>query len=479
MPFRLPSLSPVTWVTAEKITQQALWLVLFAILAPILGPRPYGVFSIVMVFVGFCEFVLGDGMAEVMVTIPEFEQPHAATVNLAGGMTALGLGLALAGLAPAIGAIFHDGDITRLMWALAPLPLLSLLSAAPIASLQRGMLFKRLALRTIASLAIGGAAGIALALAGAGVWALALQVVVQRFAEVVIAWLSVPLRFQFAWSGRHFRDLRPVGSNVLAARVMMFASGQVPRLILGYVLGPTQVGFFTLANRFLDVIIYTMVLPRVAVGRIELRTLRAGTAEFERRFARMLQDVALVAFPLLLGAATVMPDLYHLWLDQRWLGGVVPAQLILLSGVPLTIFYCADAAFLGARLSALFKWTATLQAVTTAVTVLCGAPFGLDPACAALAVRPWLLLPLYLSLLRRRCRLAGAAFLTAPLRSLAGAALMAAILRLPFWHLPWIDARLNFVALIAVGALCYGTFQYGFARGQLRAFLADLVLHRS
>ena len=41
-------MSPSLWVTVEKFSQQAVWLVLFAILAPILGPRPYGLFAIVL-----------------------------------------------------------------------------------------------------------------------------------------------------------------------------------------------------------------------------------------------------------------------------------------------------------------------------------------------------------------------------------------------------------------------------------------------
>jgi len=475
---RLLSFSPVTWVTVEKLIQQVLWLVLFAILAPILGPRPYGVFSIVMVFVGFCDFVLSEGVIEVFVTMTEFEQPHAATANLVAGATAFGLSLVLACLAPGIGSLFHDGDITRLMWALAPLPMLSLLSAAPIAVLRRGMLFKRLALRSIVSLVVGGVAGIALALAGAGVWALALQVLVQRVVEVVIAWLSVHIQFRFGWSDRHFREMLPVGINVLAARVMIFASGQLPRLILGYVLGPTQVGLFTLANRFLDIIVYTMVFPRTAVGRIELRSLPAGSREFERRFASMTQDVALVSFPILLGAATLMPELYRLWLDQRWLAGVVPAQLVLLSGVPLVLFYCIDAALLGAKMSAVFKRMSTVQAVVMAVTVLCAAPFGLDLTCLALAGRPWVLLPLYLSVLRRRCGVPARKFLLPPLHSLGGALVMAAILHLPFWQMPWFDQKLNFVVLVGVGMVCYGLFCYGFARSQTRAALAGLFLPR-
>src|SRR5262245_39986890 len=111
MALRLSSLSSVSWVTVERITQQVLWLPLFSILAPILGPGPYGEFSIVMVFIGVCELVLGDGMVEVLVTLIEFEQPHVATANLLAGLAAAGLGLLLCGLALVIGALFENDDI--------------------------------------------------------------------------------------------------------------------------------------------------------------------------------------------------------------------------------------------------------------------------------------------------------------------------------------------------------------------------------
>jgi O-antigen/teichoic acid export membrane protein len=65
---RLPTLSPVAWTAVERVTQQILWLVLFAILAPILGPRPYGLFAIGSVFVGFCEIALMEGAIEALVS---------------------------------------------------------------------------------------------------------------------------------------------------------------------------------------------------------------------------------------------------------------------------------------------------------------------------------------------------------------------------------------------------------------------------
>jgi PST family polysaccharide transporter len=475
MPLRLASLSSVSWVTVEKIAQQTLWLALFTILAPILGPGPYGEFSIVMVFIGFCELVLGDGMVEVLVTLVDFQQPHAATTNLIAGLAALGLAAALCALAPGIGALFGSEDIQLLMSALAPLPLLSFLSAAPIATLRRGMQFRLLALRSVASLALGGVAGIALALQGAGVWALAAQVIVQRLAETIIAWASAPLRFECGWSRRHFDEMRPIAVNVFTARVMMYATGQTPRLVLGFVLGAAEVGLFALANRFLDMIMFTMVFPRIAVARIELRTLRSGGPEFAKSFAAMVRDVALIGAPLLFGGAAVMPELYRIWLDPSWLDGVAPAQLLLLGGPPLALVYCYDAAFLAARLPSAFSRTSAIQAATTVATVAATAPFGLNAVCLGLLLRSWAVLPLYALWLSRKCGIDAASYLALPLRLLAGATLMAAALYLPVWRPEGIDERFAFVGLILVGALCYGAFCYGFARRELRAFLAEFV----
>jgi O-antigen/teichoic acid export membrane protein len=478
MAFRPRSLSPTAWVTAEKLTQQVLWAILFAILAPILGPGPYGVFSIVMVFVGFCDYVLSDGAVEALVTADELDTSHMATANLATGVLALLVSLVLFLLGPVVAFAFHDSQLQWLVWSLLPLPVLSLTASVPIAILRRSLQYKQLAIRSIAGLAIGGLFGIVLALAGAGVWALALQVLVQRLAEVVIVWWSMPQGFRLGWSAVCFREMRSVCANVFAARVMTFAGGQVPRLIVGYALGPTTLGFYVLATRFQEIIVTTTVFPRVVVGRIELRGLRPGSPEFRRRFESMAQNCALLAFPAMLGAAAMIPDLFHIWLDQRWLDGAVAAQLVIISGLPLVFTYCLDSAFLAAKQSSFFKIMATAQTVTLLITVLCTVPFGLNVMCLALAIRPWLLLPFFLSSFRRRCDMPASDVLTLPLRSLAGAMIMTAILSLPFLHIAWLGEKLNFALLVLVGVAVYGAFMYQVSRAQLTAALGSLFAHR-
>jgi PST family polysaccharide transporter len=375
--------------------------------------------------------------------------------------------------------VFDDQDIKFLMWALTPLPVMAALSATPVAVLRRSQLYKQLAVRSIAGLMIGGIIGIVAGLLGAGVWALALQVLTQRAAEFVIGWIAVPARLAFTWSARHFHEMRPVAANVFVARIMTFAGGQLPRIILGYTVGPTELGLYTLANRFLDVIVNTVIVPRALVGRIELRESEPGSPEFERTFSKMAQNISLLTFPILVGAASLTPDLFGIWLDQRWQAGVIPTQLMLLSGLPAVFLYCIDAALLAANLSSMFKWSAMIQTFSIIGVMLCASPFGLDVTCLMLAVRAWALLPFFFWWVQRACHLPVYGFVRQPVRALAGAIAMGVLLNLPVLRLPFVGQKFEFAFLIVVGVIFYGVFLFGFARSQLKSLVGGLVFHRS
>lgn len=478
---RLPAVSPVVWLTSERVTQQALSLILFAVLAPILGPRPYGVFALVMVFVGFCEAILLDGAVEALVTVDDLHHLHTTAANLTNGLMALVFGLLMFALAPAIAVTLHDAEIRNVMWALASMPVLSTLSAVPIAVLRRSLKFRQLAIRSILELTIGGVFGIALAVAGAGVWALVLQVLAQRIAELVIAWIAVPVRFAVTWSAPHFDELRPVALNVFGARIMGMVNAQLPRLVLGFTLGPTDVGLFALGSRFNDIIVNTMALPRTAVGRIELRAAKIGSAEFQGDFAKMVQNASILSFPFFLGTAALAPSLFHLWLNQQWQAGIVPAQLIVLGGVPMVLFYSFDAALLAGNLSSIVRRIASLQFVTVAATVLCAAPLGLTATCLALAARSWLLLPVVFMIFRRATNIPHRSALLPSMRALIGAVIMAGLLSLPFPHPAWMNGALEFALHVIAGIVFYFSYLFFFARADLAPIsqAPDLLRRRS
>lgn len=482
MGFRLPAFSPVAWLTAERLVQQVMWLGLFVVLAPILGPQPYGQFSIVMVFVGICELLLLEGATEALVSVKELDSLHSSTVNASNLLLALVATAVMAAFAPLLAAFYQDPELKRLLWALCPLPILSSLTSTPLAVLRRSLLYRQMAIRSILGLTIGGVFGIVLALMGAGAWALALQVLAQRATEFIVLSIAVPKHNGFKWSRPHFNELRPVAQDVVMARAMSVIGGQLPRLIIGYVLGSATLGLFTLATRFLEISVQISIVPRTSIGRVNLRHFAPGSPAFEVTFVEMLQDACLLLFPLLMGAIALTPLLFRVWLDQRWQDAILPTQLILLSGMPLVLSYSGDSTFLGANQSTLFARTTTIQSLTICAVTLAAVPFGLDITCLALAIRAWLLMPMPVYLLWKKCHLRVRDIFIPIARALVASLLMAALVAVAahFLHVKALRPAITLGSLVVWGVLVYFGYLYLFSRRQMKSLFGSIfLLYRS
>ena len=97
-------MSATFYVTLEKVFQQAVWFLLFLILAPVLGPKPYGQFALAMVFIGFCEIVMLEAATEALLGMESLEHRHLGTLNLVGLSVAAVIGGFLFWPAPSLGA---------------------------------------------------------------------------------------------------------------------------------------------------------------------------------------------------------------------------------------------------------------------------------------------------------------------------------------------------------------------------------------
>ena len=401
----LRKLPPTLWVTAEKIFAQLFWLVIFAVQAPILGPYAFGLVTIVMVFIGFWEAVPGVATISALISIRNIDHLHFSTVTTTCALFCLVFGAVVFGFAEPLARAFGDAKLAAIMRAMAVLPLIHAFSIAPTAAAERELRFQSIALRTMASLLAGGGVGLVLTLTGVGVWALVWQALVQRIVAVVVLWLAVPIPFRFAISRRHFRELIGFVLPVMFARTMGWASGQIPRLILGLYLGTTELGLFSLATRLNDIATSVSIVPKTLVARVNLRRFATNPEALGKAVHRVFLYISSLSFPIFVGGAAVAPTLFHCWLDPRWYGAVIPTQFMLLMGAPFATFYVTTAVLLALNRQNLEAAICAIQSVGVVVAVAASARFGLVTAAAVLAAAPLAMLPLPILVMHRQCDL--------------------------------------------------------------------------
>ncbi len=465
-------LSPTSWLTTKTVFSQVFALLLFAIQAPLLGPRAFGLISIVMIFVGFCEYVPGEAAAESLLSIREIDERHFSSMTTANVLLSLLIGIGVFAGANRIAGWFGDPEAARVLRWMAILPTISAFAVAPTAATKRDMQFQPLALRSMGSLLVGGLVGLVLTLTGAGVWALVWQAIVTRLVAAIVLWRVVPLKFSMAISRRHFGDLVQFAAPTMASKFLTWSSQQVPRLMLGLYWGAVDLGLFSLASRLGDLLMEVAVVPRYAVARIELRNFAKDHAGLDAAMRRILALLAAFCFPLCVGGAVVVPTLFHVWLDPRWVGAIVPSQCMLLACMPLVTQYMGGAALLAMNFQKLEAIVSIAQAITTVAVVAAGAPFGLVAASVGIAARPFILLPLSAGLLQRYCGIPSSTIFRPQWPALAASLAMGAsvwLLRLALGSV--VTDAVALPILVIAGAAVYGLL----AKLMMPAVVAQLV----
>jgi PST family polysaccharide transporter len=444
------------WVTIERVFGQVFGLLLFGVQAPLLGPHAFGLLATVMVFVGFWEAVPGAAAIDALISIREIDRRHFSAVTLLAALVGALLGAGLWALSTPLAVALGDMNFVPIMRAMAVLPLIQALTIAPMAAAQREMRFKSLTIRTVISLIAGGGVGLVAALAGAGVWALVWQSLVQRSVATIVLWVAVPTLISRSVSWRHIGDVAQFALPNMLSRVMSWASGQIPRLILSLFLGPTKLGVFTLATRLNDIVTQVAIGPKATVARVDLRQFAQNQDSLAPSLRGVFLHIGLLTFPLCIGGAAIMHPLITTWLDPRWREAVLPCQLMLLSGIPMVSIYVSASLLLAFNRQVSEAVICTGQSVATIIGVWIAAPYGVSASVAAIMGVAMATFPFVVVVMWRGCgvRLRDILAPQAP-PLLAALAMGAAILLSRPWLEANLDGKLALLSEFVLGGLVY------------------------
>jgi O-antigen/teichoic acid export membrane protein len=452
-------MSPASWISAQNLLAQIIGIALFAVQAPLLGPRAFGLMALVMVFIGFCDTVLQIAATDALISVRNIEDEHYATMTTASAAFAAAIGIGVFVFAHSIAMLFNEPNLEAMLRWMALLPLVSVLASAPSAASRRELNFRPLVIRELASMMVGGIVGMTLALLHCGVRALVVQTIVQRVLNVSILWRLVAVPFRLGFSAAHFREMWRYAGPMMLSQMMSWSAVQIPRFLLGLYLGATDLGIFSLASRFNDIVVQLTVAPAYVVARIRMREFIMDRSGFDSAVRRLLQQMAFLCFPLCIGGAVAMPVLIGAWLDPRWASGVVASQLMFLGAMPYVSHYALSAALLATNKQSQIAVNSTFQSITTAAVIPIFAPLGLTAATAAIALRPLASASIPALLVRRHCGISIKMVLRAQAPIVGAAMLMGVVV----WLLrnllvSHISGALLLPLLIAAGASSYAVF---------------------
>jgi len=450
------------------VGRQVAQLVFALVLARLLGPAGFGVVSAATVFVTLSMLLLDQGLSAALVQRPTLSAQApgaAATVNV---MMAAVLGVLSWVGAPALAAFFHSPPLTGLVRVLGVGLVLKALAITPRAMLSRRLDMRSIASADVTGAVIGATAGLVAAIAGAGYWALAVQVIVLDVVVAVMLLRATPgVRFNLRVS--LVRPLLPFSSQVFATNGVAYLSRNIDNAAVGHVLGPAALAQYGMAYRVL-------VIPVQMIGQTVNRVMfpalsRMATdrARLADTLVRATEVLALAALPAMTLVACASKELVVIVLGPSWAPTAPIVAVLALAGARETVYYITPSLMKAtghASMNLRFELASTAVQVTGIIIGLRHGAFGVacGYAIAGLVLTPVLmLLQRRLSGVRLKDQLAAVA--PAVNSSVWGGAAYLLVGRTD-WS-PLVTVTTGSLAFVAVAALVLGLLHRPAARRAL------------
>lgn len=361
----------VTWAYTMNWGENGFTALFTFVLASILGPRDFGIVSMAGIYIAFLQMFMDQGLAAALIQRKELDREHLDSVfwvNMVLGLVLVALSLAFSGWWARVN---HLPELSLVIGVLSLAIPIEGLTIVQKAILQREMDFRSLAIRSNASVLIGGVIGLSMAFKGFGVWALVGQRLSQDVAAVVLLWGLSHWRPNRHFSLRGISDLLGFSTASFVNKMGDFLNSQCDALLMGLFFGPVAVGLYRLAHRLMYMVLDGATSSLQAVSFPQFSRFQDQPEELRQSVLSCIRISATVTLPAMAGLAAVS-NLLIAAVGPNWGPAADALKILCLLGVALMF-----AKFTGPLLQALSRphhlaaLTWTVNALGIGIMLLC------------------------------------------------------------------------------------------------------------
>ena len=327
----------VFWSFIEKFGSQLILLISQIVLARILEPKDFGLLGMLAIFIAVSQAFIDSGFDNALIQKKEVNQIDYSTVFYFNITIGFVLYLILFFAAPFIADFFNQPVLIDLTRAVCIVLAVNSFGLIQFVKFKIEMNFKAIAQVVVIANLLSAFVGIAMALMGFGVWALAGQIIGIYFFRTVFFWIKSSWRPSFIFSYQSFKQLFSFGSKLLLSGIINQTFENIYLLVIGRIFSASALGFYTQAKKLQEVPVTTLAqvvgnvtFPAFSKIQDENEKLRVG-------FRKLIKLLVFINFPLMLGLAVVAEPLLVLILGEKWLPSVPYFQLLCIAGMIYTL----------------------------------------------------------------------------------------------------------------------------------------------
>lgn len=366
----------LTWSGIAQAGKQICQFVITTILARILAPQEYGLMAMASVFIGFATLVSEMGIGNAIVQRKELSEEHLSSafwLNMAFGAFFVFLAFLLS---PAIAGFYRRPELAPVINVLSLSFLVSAVAVVQQSLLMRAMDFRKLMIRDIAATFLSGIVGIILALKGCGVWSLVFQMLTWVAFNAAFLWYFPRWRPRLLFSKKAVADLTGFGLNMTGFQIVNYFVRNIDQLLIGRLLGAQPLGIYAMAYKLMLFPIQNISWVITRVMFPVFSRIQDDLTSVAESYAKMVEYVSLVTFPMMMFFFVIAPDLIHLLWGTRWEGTVPIVRVLCFCGMVQSVVTVGGTVYVSQGRVALQFRMSLANAALTALSIVIGLRWG-------------------------------------------------------------------------------------------------------
>ena len=320
-----------SWSIIRRSGHELVALPLSMIMARLLTPTEIGIAAASTFFIVLAVRLTQFGFNAALVRIKDLRPEHASSVFVVSCAFGLLNYTVLYLAAPFIGGFFRSAEVPGLMRFAALSFLITPFSTVPGALTSRSMQFRHLAWFDWIDLMVGAVITVALAMRGWGYWSIPYGQLSGLVARVVLQRYLTGWRPNLRFSRIALKELLSYGLGIQAKRLFQYATLNLDNLVVGRVLGVTQLGIYDRAFMTMN-----RLVTRLTLGQAPFRIfsiIHEDVERFGRAYSRLILSITMLGFPIMAGCVVAARPLILVLYGDQWVEAVVPFQLLCIGGM--------------------------------------------------------------------------------------------------------------------------------------------------
>lgn len=376
----------VIWSSIERFSVQGIQFLLQILMARILSPQDYGTIAMLAIFVAISQSFIDSGFSNALIRKVDRTEKDYATVFYFNIVVGILFYFILFFASPFIADFYNTPILKPLTKVIALNLFFNSMCVVQQARLTIQLNFKTQAVVSLISVMISGVVGLWMAYSGFGVWALAVQSVLQAILRMILFWILAKWHPIEKFSKESFQEMFNYGSKLLASGLLDTIYKNVYTIIIGKVFSSALLGYYSRAEQFAQFPSsnLTGILQRVTFP--VLSTIQNEENRLRNNYRKFLKLSAFIIFPLMVGLTAVSDPFIRLILTDKW-AGIIPLLQVISIAYMWYPIHAINLNLLQVKgRSDLFLRLEILKKVNTTIMLLLTVPLGVMAICVGMII---------------------------------------------------------------------------------------------